>query len=178
MAKKTSVKIGDEKTTTIVVSVVLLIVGILFCCSLAMAVNAVSIVIGVGIIVLGLGLLCSSFLGTKSFIGGGAIAGGAMVAFGVMFIVDTLAWVIFGYIPYFLIALGALFIFEAIRIIVANKKKIADFAICLSIGVVAVVLGVLLLCVDGFADYAALVFGIILIIYAVYVLVRTLVKKK
>ena len=143
-----------------------------------MAAEAVSIIIGVGIILLGLGLLCSSFLGTKKFIGGGAIAGGAIIAFGIMFIVDTLAGVIFAYIPYFLIALGALFIFEAIRIIVVNKKNVVNFAVCLAIGVIAVVLGVLLICVADFADFAALVFGIILILYAVYGLVMTLTAKK
>lgn len=173
--KKSSLSNADVKT--IVISVVVLIIGILFCCTSVLT-QAMSIIIGIGILILGLGLLASSFIETKRLISGGAIAGGAIVAFGIMFMVDSLAGIIFAYIPYFLIALGALFILDAIIMIATKKKATAAFGIELAIGVVALVLGILLICITDFAKYASIVFGVILILYAVYLCVSVFMKKK
>lgn len=177
MANNKKSNLSNTDVKAIVLSVVLLIVGILFCCTSVLT-TAMSIIIGIGILVLGLGLLASSFIETKKLVSGGAIAGGAIIAFGIMFMIDKLAGIIFAYIPYFLIALGALFLLDAIILIATTKKASTRFYIELVIGVIALVLGILLICVNGFADYASIVFGVILILYAVYLCVTVFVKKR
>ena len=175
MSKK---KITNADVKTLIIAAIILVIGILFCVSLALASKIISIIIGVCILVLGLGLLCASFWERRSVIGGDAIAGGALIAFGIMFMVQGLAGIIFGFIPYFLIVLGALLIIESILLVLLKKSKnMTRFAILLVLGIVSVVLGILLFCVDGFAQYAALVFGIILILFAIYVIVITMTKK-
>ena len=177
MTSKKSVKIGNEKVRTLVVAIILLIIGILFCCSLSMGSKALSIVIGVSLIVLGAVLLATSYMATKGLIAGAAIGGAALIAIGIWFIVDNLAAKILAYIPFFLIVAGCIFIVDAILAIAVRKEGVVAFVVEFLIGAAALTLGCCLRYVDGFAEYTALIVGIVIILYSSYTIVKTFLKK-
>ena len=177
MTSKRKVKIGNERVRTLVVSIVLLIIGILFCCSLSMGLTALSIIIGVSLIVLGAALLATSYMATKGLIAGSAIGGSSLIAVGIWFIVDNLAQMILSYIPFFLIVVGCIFIIDAILAIAVRKEGIVGFIVEFVIGAVALTLGCCLRYVSGFAEYTALIVGIVIIFYSVYSIVKIFMKK-
>lgn len=177
MASKKSLKINNEKARTLVVSIVLLVIGILFCCSLSMGLKALSIVIGVSLIVLGAVLLVTSYMATKGLIAGAAIGGAALLAIGIWFIVDNLASMILVYIPFFLIVVGCIFIVDAILAIAVRKEGVVAFVVEVLIGAIALTLGCCLRYVDGFAEYTALIVGIVIILYSVYSIIKIFMKK-
>jgi uncharacterized membrane protein YphA (DoxX/SURF4 family) len=45
------------------------------------------------------------------------------------------------------------------------------------IGVISLILGILLVVIDGFMEYASIVLGIIMIVYAVLLITKTLKNK-
>lgn len=176
MASK-SKKFSNDNLRTLIVSIVLLVIGILFCCSLSMGTKALSIVIGISLIVLGATMLATSYLATKGLIAGVAIGGGSVLAIGIMFIVDNLAGLIIGYVPFFLIVVGSIIIVDAILAVALRKEGIVVFVVEFLIGAIALVLGCCLRYVDGFAEYTALIVGIIIILYSVYSIVKIFIKK-
>ena len=172
-------KLSNEQTRSIIFATILLIIGILLCISPAVALDTLSIVLGVGFIVAAAVLILGSVIQEKSLITGSALLGGVLLALGLMFIIDYAIYILAGIAVWLLIVIGALIIVDSIlRIAVRNKKDVAGFVIEFLIGAASFTLGMCLRFVDGFAEYTLLILGIIIVLYAVYVLVFALVGKK
>ena len=172
-------KLSNEQTRSIIYSTVLLVIGILLCISPAVALDTLSIIIGVGFLAAAAILIIGSLVQEKSIITASALIGGVLLALGLMFIVDY-AINLIGYCAvWLLIVLGAMLIVDSIiRIAWRDKKNVVAFVIEFLIGAVSFTLGMCLRFVDDFAGYELLILGLIIVLYAVYVLVSAFVSKK
>lgn len=172
-------KLTNEQTRSIIYAVVLLVIGILLCISPAVAIDTLSIIIGVGFLAAAAILIIGSLVQEHSIITGSALLGGILLALGLMFIVDY-AITIIGYCAVWLmIVFGAILIVDSIiRIAWRDRKNVIGFVIEFVIGAVAFTLGMCTRYVSDFAGYELLILGLILAVYAVYVLVSAFIGKK
>ena len=163
---------------SLMIACVLLLAGILFCISPAIGEASAGIVIGIGVILLGLIFGVKDFLVNKSLISRGVIIAAMIVALGVYFTADgSIVSKIIGVIPYVLIVTGACITADAILLkTVREKNNNKKFAIELSIGLGAIVLGVLILALPFFRKALAVIIGILLILGSVYYLLQILDK--
>lgn len=166
-------KVVSKKTTSLMIAIVLLIAGILFCISPAIGESSAGLVIGIGVLLLGAIFVVKDFLVEKSLITRGVIAGAVVAALGVYFMVDgSIVSKIIGIIPYILIVMGACVIADSILLrVVRDKENTKKFVLELIIGILAVVLGVLILTVGFFRKALAVIIGILLIAGSVYYLI-------
>ena len=171
-------KIGKNELKLIILAIAVFIFGVLFCCATKTAVNVLSVIIGIIFILSGALLIVESILVKKSSFTSDSASGAFALAFGILFIAKELGWLILEYIPYILIVLGVIILIDAILIMaIKQRKNIFAFTYELILGIVALVLGILLLTSDDFREYASLVFGITLIVYAVFILLVALFAK-
>lgn len=172
-------KLSNEQTRSIICATVLLVIGILLCISPAVAIDTLSIIIGAGFLAAAAILIVGSLVQEKSIITPLALLGGILLALGLMFIVDY-AINIIGYCAvWLLIVFGAILIVDSIiRIAWREKKNVVGFVIEFLIGAVAFTLGMCLRYVADFAGYELLILGLIIVLFAVYVLVSAFVGKK
>lgn len=166
----------SKETKTLIVSAILLVVGILFCASRSMGITALSYIIGTALIIAGVVILINLALEKGHLLNGTGMLGGALIAFGILFAGNDLTWIIFNYVPWLLIAVGVIIIVDAIL------KKISDsnnamFITELVIGAIVLALGICLRFVPGFADFSSVMLGVVLIVYAVYMLIMLITKK-
>ena len=173
MAKK---KLSNENVTTLVYAAALLVLGILFCCHIASEV--IGTIIGVVFIAAGAALLLVSLIQTKGLLSGSGLLGGILVVVGIMFILGTIFGFIIEFIILAMIVMGAILIVDAIlRVTLRKEKNMIAFAIELCLGVASFVLGMCLWFIPEFGAYAEIVFGVILILYAVYLTLTVFVIK-
>lgn len=161
----------NDNSKKMIASVIMLVLGILFCCSLAIGITGLSVIIGTALILAGAILLVGQILNKSSLIQANGIIGSSILAFGIVVISYKLAGIIFTYIPWLLIVFGVVLVLDAILKKVANAENTATFVVKLVIGVLAFVLGLCLILIDGFMEYAAIMLGIIMISYAIYILI-------
>ena len=172
-------KEGNQDLSKILTIIILLVFGVLFCCSLAMGVAAISWTVGIFLIVAAVLLFISSYMETKSITAYSGIMSAAIAAFGVYFIVDHLAGIIIGYIPYLLIFIGGYLIIDSfLYLTVRHGKENLVFGVELALGAVSLALGLCLLFIDDFKEYASLMFGIILILIAVQQIIMFATSKQ
>lgn len=161
----------SKQTRTIILAVILLAVGVLFCFSTMMGINALSYIIGAGFIIAGVALIINSIIKKKSVLNYLCIIGAAMIAFGVFFMEYRFATILFYYVPWLLAFIGAVIIVDSIL------SKIADSTIAfvskLIIGALVLALGLCLKFIPGFIDFSAVLLGIVMIVYAIYLLITT-----
>lgn len=172
MAENTS----KTKTEKIVSYLLILVIGILFC--LRIAADVVSIIIGIALIVTGafnITLLAAKKL---PIIMPSGIYGGLLVALGIIFIVYKIIGIVMGWIPYVVIVIGTLLFADAFLGKFTRNENVALFVVKLLLGAAAIALGLCLIFIEGFGSWAQVVFGILLIAYAVFCLVSLLVKKQ
>ena len=171
-------KLEKKEIKTLIFSAILLVVGVLFCCSLAMGNKAVSWIIGLSLIVFGIFCIINAFTSKKDLMTVDGIIGAAIIAFGLLFAGNELTWVIFNYIPFLLMAIGVIFIADAIiKIIKDNGKTTVKYIIELIIGVIALALGLCLKFINGFSDFCSVILGVVLIIYSIYLFSTILLSK-
>ena len=176
MAKKKT--LSDATTRQVVVAAVLIVLGILFCVSIA-ALDVINVIIGVGFIVAGAVLLVAELVKHKSISTSSGILGGILVAFGVAIIVLNWLGALATLLVIALMVIGALYIVDSVLLIAwRDRKNVKGFAVELAIGAVAFTLGMCLWFVPEFGEFANLVFGIILILYGLYLLVDAFLRKK
>ena len=168
-------KLSGKDVKTIVVSSVLLVLGALFCFSLAMGLKAISYIIGTALILAGVLCLINAYSNKKDLLNTEGVIGSAIIAFGVLFAGNELTWIIFNYIPFLLMALGVIVIVDAF-LKKFKQKDSAKFAVELAIGIVSLTLGICLKFVPGFNKMCSVMLGVILIVYAVYSLLVVFVK--
>ena len=71
--------------------------------------------------------------------------------------------------------LGSVFVIDALLFrFYKNNDKLITFVVEIIIGVISLILGILLVVIDGFMEYASIVLGIIMIVYAVLLITKTL----
>ena len=149
----------------------LLAIGVLFCLSTVWGAKTLSVILGVGLIVEGVIFCVLAFCKEESLLVPTALGGALSISFGVYIIIRNAVAVLFSLIPLVLIPFGALFLADAF---LGKFQRKTDgtflFIVKLVIGVVGIALGLCLLFVKGFASYAGLVLGVVLIVFSLYVI--------
>lgn len=173
-------KLVSKRSLSLMVAIVVLLAGILFCISPAIGEQWVGVVIGIGVLLVGVITAVKDFLTHKSLITRGVIIGSVIAALGIYLIVDkSIVSKVIGVIPFVLIVTGACVLADSILLkCVREKNNNKKFAIELTVGIVAMVLGILILTVAFFRSALAVVIGVLLIIYSLYYLIEMLKKDK
>lgn len=170
----------SNKTMNLILAIVLFIAGVLFCVSPALGEQWVSLVIGIGILLVGAMTAVTDFLVNKNLTSRNVIIGSMIVAVGIYFMADrSIVSKIIGVIPYIFIVTGACILADSFLVkFVREKNNDKKFAIELSIGAVAIILGGLILGIPAFRRMLAVVIGIALAAYSGYYLYNALKKEK
>lgn len=165
--------------TKLILPIALLTIGILFCFSNAMGTKALSVLLGVGFIVVGAIGVFASLYATRSMLSTYALGGCFLIAVGILIIIDNLVGLLLVLIPWLLIVYGSALIIDALFGVASKRMGTGTlFVIELLLGVALLTLGICLLTVTGFAEFTGLVFGISLIISAAYDIVLIVKKAK
>lgn len=171
MNKKSIIKVVE--------ACVLLVIGILFCVSLAMGTEILSIILGASLIAAGTIIVVLSIVNEKSVAGPLALGGLLALTLGIFFIARTAVGYIFELVPFILIVFGSALLVEAFLGYFLRKEKfLAVFIIKLVVAVALIVVGVLLLTVADFREFVALIAGIALILIAIDNIVLEFIKAK
>ena len=146
----------------------LIVIGVLFCVSLAWAENVLSIILGSALIAGGVVIIAMSLVKDKSVVSPIALGGLLALALGIYFIVANAVGIIFSFVPYILIVFGsALFIDAFIGYFARKEKVVAALVIKLVIGAALITVGILLLTVGDFAKYVSIIVGVSLILVGI-----------
>ena len=165
--------------TELIAIALLIVFGILFITADYLADNVLSWIFGSILILYAILLLAQAYSETHSLTSVTGILSAFIGAFGVLFIVRNLASIIFAYIPFMLIFMGAYLIIDSIILITSRRKNdYTLFSIELIIGIAALVIGICLIYVDDFAKYTSLVFGIILLAIGAYNLILFMFSRR
>ncbi|MBQ7352252.1 MAG: DUF308 domain-containing protein [Clostridia bacterium] len=162
-----------EQIKKLTIAILILILGILLCCSLAMGISGLSVIIGIILLVIGALFLTNSILNKNNGLANPGLGGIAIIAIGMMFIVNKVAGVVFLFIPWFLFILGLVAIADAFLGKFTREENNIHFVIKLTIGIISFILGLLLMVINGFADYASIILGLLLIVYSGYLMYTT-----
>lgn len=161
----------------VIVALVLMAVGVLFC--LQLAGNVISIVIGVAMCLYGAVQLVLLLVNHKSMLCATGLLAGVLMAVGIAFIVKKLLTVFVATVPFILLVVGAILLIDALVGYLARKDlHVVVFALELLVGVACVALGLCLMLVEGFKSWANVVFGVVLIVSAALQLVALMPAKK
>ena len=170
-------KIIKDNVKSLLLACVVMVLGILFCCSLSMGVTAISVLIGIIIIACGALYIIGSLVNKKSLMTMDGVVGAVIIAFGVLFIANELVWLIVAYIPWLLMAIGIVAIVDAFLSYFLRKEKgVGKMLFLLLLGAISLALGICLRFIDGFIDYASLVLGLVMVCYAIYVIFSVALK--
>lgn len=172
-------KLNLDQLKTMIVAVMLLIVGVLFCCSLAIGIDGLSIIVGLVLVIVGAVALVNSILGYKTIYTQLGVLGCVFMALGIMFLAYKLAGVIFLFIPWFLVVVGVAMMIDSVlgRFVFGSDGNVS-FAIKLVLGIVAFTLGLCLRLIEGFGEYASVMMGVLMIVLAIYMLVKIVINDK
>jgi sulfite exporter TauE/SafE len=178
--KPTKKSWAPERITKLIQGIVVTILGILLCCSLAFDSTAIiSYILGAGIIILGLVFLAISLISKKSLYTGEAVIGGLAISIGILVMWLHLFGVILDYIPIAVtVAGGILLLAPFIKYFVKNDTNKMIFVLLILLGTAVLALGICLLVINGFKEIAAVVLGALLILYGLFVVVLALLNKK
>ena len=169
----------DKIYAGLIRSFIVLVVGILFCFSTAIGIQLLSILLGVALIISGLSTICVAIAKKKNLLSSSGVLGGAFIALGIVAILDDVVGFVVYVIPWVLIAVGSLSIIDAFLLYYSRKdRKVALFVVELILGAALIALGICLLVISEFSAYAGTVFGVALIVYAVYSMIRELKRKE
>lgn len=165
-----------KEMKTITTAIIMLAVGILFCCSLSMAIKTISWILGTILIVMGILDIVESLVKKQSIATAQGIIGGAFIAFGILFAGNELVWLVFNFTYWLLIIIGLILLIDSfIKKFKHNDN--AKFISELILGVITLALGLCLKFIDGFTEYTCLIAGILLILYAIIMLIQVFTKK-
>ena len=161
----------------IIVAMVLMAVGVLFCVNLAA--NVISIVIGVAMCLYGAVQLILLLVDNKSMLCATGLLAGVVIAIGIVFIAKKLLTVFVSMVPYILLVVGVILVVDSLLGYLARKDiHVVMFALELTVGLGCVALGLCLLLVDGFKSSANIVFGVVLIVSSALQLTSLVPAKK
>ena len=177
MAKESTKKVSSVAAEKIITDLILIAVGILFCLNLATKV--VNITVGVALCLYGAVNIVIAAADGKSLFSALGVWNAVIVALGIACIVlEPLDFFIL-LVPYVFCVVGGVFILDAcLAMFVRKSVGTAAFVLEFAVGAACLALGLCLLFVDAIAARAGLIFGLGLIAFAAYHLIKTLVKKK
>ena len=165
--------------SNLVVSIIILVIGLLFCFSRTLGEQALSVILGISFIVFGAIIVLLPIMQKKQLLTPEVIFGCLAIAFGIYCIVNNIVGIILGIIPWILIVIGSIAIIDSLLMILQRKQKnIPVFVFEIILGTVLVTLGICLLVVSGFADVAGIIFGVALIVYAIFQIINIMIEKK
>lgn len=171
-------KLTSEQLKNLIFGGLLLIIGILFCCSLSIGISGLSVVIGLLLLISGIIFTANAIIVNKNVMTINGIIGSLLISLGIVFVINKLAGIVFIFIPWFLIVIGAVLVLECILgYIVRKDMLLVEFIIKLIIAIIAIVLGICLLAIDGFAEYSSILLGIVMIIYSIVLIYKTFTNK-
>ncbi|MGM9666346.1 MAG: hypothetical protein ACI3XX_07400 [Eubacteriales bacterium] len=170
-------KLNQENMKSFVTAMIVFVIGVLFCCSLSMGMQGLSWLIGFSLIIAGILYFANSVIHKKALATMEGVIGAAIVAFGVFFIANSLASLIMKYIPWLLIAVGAAVFADSFLKKFIHKVGTGKFVFELIFGAACIALGFCLKFIAGFGDFTALILGVVMIVYAVFLIVNIFVRK-
>ena len=175
MSKK--IKFKSKLTEQIVVSVLLLVLGILFCFKIGT--NVLSIIIGVALCVYGLVGIILIASSKKSLLTVNGIFLAVIIALGIVFMAENFLEVFVSITPYIITTIGFLVILDALLFrFMKNKRNLFVFIIELVIGGAAAGLGLALILSADFRASAQIIFGVVLIAGAALNIISIVSNKK
>lgn len=171
---------APERISKLIQGAIITVIGVLLCCSLAFdSTEVISYILGAAIIVLGLVFLSVSLISKKSLYTGEAIIGGFALALGILVMWLHLFGVILAYIPIAVtVAGGILLLAPFVKYFVKKDTNTMIFVLLILLGTAILGLGICLLVINGFKEIAAIVLGVILILYGLFIAVLALLNKK
>ena len=175
---ETKKKLSKNDLSLVVRYCVMAVVGVLFCISPALGETSLSVLLGIGFIVVGAIFISVSLLAEKSLLKLNAFIGYFILAFGIFCIKGNVMELVFSYVPYLLITVGAGVILDAILGVAFKKSAKAATVMEFILGAVVLAVGICLLTVDNFKKFASVVLGAVLILTAVYGLILLAKNKR
>lgn len=168
---------SKEKTLKLIQYILLIVIGILFACSIA-EVKIIQYCIGAGLLVYGLFLLIKCVYTTKSLVLVEGISGALLIALGAGTLSNYIPLVGFGEsaIAVIIAAVGSLFILDSIIKFVGKKNSMAIAE--LVVGLVLLALGLMLALWSDFKQFLWVIFGVLLAVYGIYAIVILLTNSK
>lgn len=169
----------ENKNTYILRSVLAIVVGIMFCCSLLSTTKTLSIIFGIVFIMCGTTLIVGAIINKVSLLTQAGLLSSAFIAFGIFAIFQDIINLVLSIIPWILIALGIVALVDSLLLVFSRKEssKTGIFVLELVVGLILIALGICLKVIGGFTKFAGIIFGGALIAYGIVSLV-TLNKKK
>ena len=168
-------RLSSNDVRTIIFACAILVLGILFCCFGAWA---LSYILGGFVIFIGVLFVMNSIIRTHLLLTTNGLVGVVLGALGTMIIVHNLAGLLLSFIPWIMISVGALVIADAfLRYFLRRSIGGRILATEIAVGSLITLMGFGVLFVANLADFTAVVFGALLVIYALYVIISTLVKR-
>ena len=175
MANKKVITVNEKMLSALS----LIILGIIFILSIVLNLNLISIILGVGFIVTGAIFVLIKAFSLQPIISPFGIVGGFLIAFGIFFISVNLFNTLTKIIPFLAIVFGSLIIMEAIfaRLVRKTMGKTL-FILLLIFGIIILTVGILMLTINKFFEFAGLVLGIVLLVGGIYLLIKALPKRE
>ncbi len=168
-------KLSSNDISTIIFACAIFVLGVLFC---GFGAWALSYLLGGFVIFIGVLFVINSIVRTHLLLTTNGLVGVVLGALGTMIIVHNLAGLLLSFIPWIMISVGALVIADAfLRYFLYRSIGGRMLATQISVGALISLVGFGVLFIENWADFAALVFGVLLVVYALYVIISTLVKR-
>ena len=168
-------RLSSNDVSTIIFACAILVLGILFCCFGSWA---LSYILGGFVIFIGVLFVMNSIIRTHLLLTTNGLVGVVLGALGTMIIVHNLAGLLLSFIPWIMISVGALVIADAfLRYFLRRSIGGRILATEIAVGALISLVGFGVLFIENLADFTAVVFGALLVIYAMYVIISTFVKR-
>ena len=165
----------SNNRSTIIYAAVLLLLGIMFCCFGAWV---LSYILGAFVIFIGVLFIVNSIARTQVLLTINGLVGVILGALGAIIIVRNLAGLLLSFIPWIMMAVGVLVIADSfLRFFLRRDVSAAVFALELAVGVLIAAAGLGVMFIENWANFASVVFGIVLIVYALFLLITAIVRK-
>jgi hypothetical protein len=143
-----------------------------------MGINGLSMIAGFILLIIGILFVINAILIGKNVFTTNGMLGVVLFTLGLMFMVHKLAGIIVTFIPWFMIVLGGVIIIDAfLGKYSRNNESLTTFIIKIVVGSIALILGLCLRLIDNFAEYAAVIMGVLMIIYSGYLIFLAFTSK-
>lgn len=166
-------KLSKAKQMMLIEAIVFLVLGILFCCSVAVD-QMLGTVLGIALLVCGLLLLITSWVQHKIAVSAEGITSSLLIALGIICFIQPPQ--LNKIIAMFLIVLGGILLVDGVLGLAVKNlhRKTASAAIEAIVGAGSLTLGLCLYLINDFQRYAGVVLGVIFILLGILFLIYIL----
>lgn len=168
------------KSNTFWKAVLIIVIGILLCCSIIDPSEMLNWTISIALLVIGVALLAYSIGIMKTFVTDVGLAGALALAIGILFLPALQGGLMINWmsvIAMILMVIGAAFLVDGVVGFILNKRHTRN-SIILVLGAVGLTLGLCLWLIPEFRKFAGLMLGIFLICYGILLMVPVFTNKK